>query len=87
MMKKTLKVFLSLVLAISALSFGAFAADYSGYWSNFKNVMTGTPTAFGTVPTGENGRLIWKQDFESANIGDYYYDKTYDSPYSDYSHL
>ena len=85
MMKKTIKVFLSLVLAISALSFGAFAADYSKYWSNFKNVMKGTPTAFGTVKTGEYGRLIWKQDFESTNIGDYYYDKTYDSPYSDYS--
>ena len=84
-MKKSTKIMFFILIAFSVLSLAVNAADYSAYWSSFKNKMTGTPTAFTTVPTGEYGRLIWKQDFESTNIGDYYYDASYDSPYSDYS--
>ncbi len=84
-MKRTTKIIVFVLIAFSVLSLAVNAADYSSYWSNFKNKMTGTPTAFATVTKGEYGRLIWKQDFESTNIGDYYYDASYDSPYSDYS--
>lgn len=43
----------------------------------------GTAVPFTEPTTGEYGKLIWKQDFDTAQtIGDYFYDPEYISPYA-----
>ena len=70
-MKKIRVIIMTVIAVTLLLSFTALAADYSVYWSNMTNYFHGTATPFTDTPTGQYGRLIWKQDFEGKTIGDY----------------
>jgi len=79
------KIFLvSALILVFALSMSVFGeTDYSSYFNNGKQKIHGTATAFSETKSGSLGKLIWKQDFDSAqSAGDYSYDPSYSSPYS-----